>query len=183
MRILVVEDEVKVASFIRRALEEESYAVDVCGDGAKGLDLAQAAERGRGDGAGERAVALGEAREQPVAGAASEGGIQRLAVGEHRIEQRDGGLAGGQPDAVVAARPVVLSAGLGARRAHRAIIGGRAARVMLRDARYAHLPIMGEESTGMVLLVMPGLVPGIHNRLGRGLAPGRGWAPGIAETS
>lgn len=39
MRILVVEDEAKVASFIRRALEEESYAVDVCGDGAAGLDM------------------------------------------------------------------------------------------------------------------------------------------------
>ncbi len=42
MRLLVIEDEAKVASFIRRALEEESYAVDVCGDGAKGLDLARA---------------------------------------------------------------------------------------------------------------------------------------------
>ena len=41
MRILVVEDEPKVASFIRRAMEEESYAVDVCGDGTKGLDWAQ----------------------------------------------------------------------------------------------------------------------------------------------
>lgn len=41
MRILVVEDETKVASFIRRALEEESYAVDVCEDGAQGLDLAR----------------------------------------------------------------------------------------------------------------------------------------------
>ena len=41
MRILVVEDEPKVASFIRRAFEEESYAVDVCGDGTKGLDWAQ----------------------------------------------------------------------------------------------------------------------------------------------
>ena len=41
MRILVVEDEPKVASFIRRALEEESYAVDVCPDGQKGLDWAQ----------------------------------------------------------------------------------------------------------------------------------------------
>ncbi|MCA9461431.1 MAG: response regulator transcription factor [Nitrospira sp.] len=41
MRILVVEDEPKVASFIRRALEEESYAVDVCGDGPGGLDWAQ----------------------------------------------------------------------------------------------------------------------------------------------
>lgn len=42
MRILVVEDEAKVASFIQRALEEESYAVDVCADGAQGLDLARA---------------------------------------------------------------------------------------------------------------------------------------------
>ncbi|MGH7250241.1 MAG: response regulator [Candidatus Methylomirabilaceae bacterium] len=39
MRILVIEDEVKVASFIRRALEEESYAVDVCADGSKGLQM------------------------------------------------------------------------------------------------------------------------------------------------
>lgn len=40
MRILVVEDEVKVGSFIRRALEEESYAVDLCADGPSGLELA-----------------------------------------------------------------------------------------------------------------------------------------------
>jgi DNA-binding response OmpR family regulator len=40
MRILVIEDEAKVASFIRRALEEESYAVDVAPDGTQGLDLA-----------------------------------------------------------------------------------------------------------------------------------------------
>lgn len=40
MRILIVEDEPKVASFIRRALEEESYAVDVCPDGQQGRDLA-----------------------------------------------------------------------------------------------------------------------------------------------
>lgn len=40
MRILIVEDEPKVASFIRRALEEESYAVDVCPDGIQGRDLA-----------------------------------------------------------------------------------------------------------------------------------------------
>jgi heavy metal response regulator len=37
---LVVEDEAKVASFIRRALEEESYAVDAVADGSEGLDLA-----------------------------------------------------------------------------------------------------------------------------------------------
>jgi DNA-binding response OmpR family regulator len=40
MRVLVVEDETKVGSFIKRALEEESYAVDLCEDGAQGLDFA-----------------------------------------------------------------------------------------------------------------------------------------------
>lgn len=40
MRVLIVEDEPKVASFIRRALEEESYAVDVCTDGIQGRDMA-----------------------------------------------------------------------------------------------------------------------------------------------
>lgn len=40
MRVLVVEDETKVGSFIKRALEEESYAVDLCEDGAQGLDMA-----------------------------------------------------------------------------------------------------------------------------------------------
>jgi DNA-binding response OmpR family regulator len=39
MRILVVEDETKVGCFIKRALEEESYAVDLCEDGAQGLDM------------------------------------------------------------------------------------------------------------------------------------------------
>jgi heavy metal response regulator len=41
MRILVVEDEEKVASFIRKGLEEEHYAVDVALDGEEGLLLAQ----------------------------------------------------------------------------------------------------------------------------------------------
>jgi DNA-binding response OmpR family regulator len=42
MRVLVVEDETKVGCFIKRALEEESYAVDLCEDGAKGLEMALA---------------------------------------------------------------------------------------------------------------------------------------------
>ncbi len=41
MRILVVEDEEKVASFIRRGLEEERYAVDVALDGEEGLQFAE----------------------------------------------------------------------------------------------------------------------------------------------
>lgn len=41
MRILVVEDEKKVASFVKKGLEEESYAVDVAYDGEEGLFLAE----------------------------------------------------------------------------------------------------------------------------------------------
>lgn len=40
MRILVVEDEKKVASFIKKGLQEEMYSVDVAHDGATGLDMA-----------------------------------------------------------------------------------------------------------------------------------------------
>ncbi len=40
MRILVVEDEKKVASFIKRGLEEEGYGVDVAYEGDEGLDMA-----------------------------------------------------------------------------------------------------------------------------------------------
>ncbi len=40
MRVLVVEDEKKVASFIKRGLEEESYSVDVAYDGEEGLEMA-----------------------------------------------------------------------------------------------------------------------------------------------
>jgi len=40
MRLLIVEDEPKVARFIERGLREEHYAVDVAFDGPAGLDLA-----------------------------------------------------------------------------------------------------------------------------------------------
>ncbi len=40
MRLLVIEDEKKVARFIKQGLEEEGYAVDVAADGEEGLDLA-----------------------------------------------------------------------------------------------------------------------------------------------
>ena len=39
MRILVVEDDKKVAGFIKKGLEEETYAVDVAYDGEDGLHL------------------------------------------------------------------------------------------------------------------------------------------------
>jgi DNA-binding response OmpR family regulator len=39
MRVLVVEDERKVASFIRQGLQEEGYAVELTGDGESALDL------------------------------------------------------------------------------------------------------------------------------------------------
>lgn len=40
LRILVVEDEKKVASFIKRGLEEQSHVVDMAYDGKQGEDLA-----------------------------------------------------------------------------------------------------------------------------------------------
>lgn len=40
MRLLVVEDEKKVSSFIKKGLEEEGYAVDVANDGEDGLYMA-----------------------------------------------------------------------------------------------------------------------------------------------
>ena len=41
MRALVVEDEVRLGSYLKRGLEAEGYAVDVAVDGAKGLWLAR----------------------------------------------------------------------------------------------------------------------------------------------
>lgn len=41
MRILVVEDERKIAEFIRRGLKEEGYSVDVAYDGEQGYHLAR----------------------------------------------------------------------------------------------------------------------------------------------
>jgi heavy metal response regulator len=40
MRILVVEDEKKVSSFIKRGLEEENYEVETAADGEEGLAMA-----------------------------------------------------------------------------------------------------------------------------------------------
>ncbi len=40
MRLLVVEDEKKVASFIKQGMEEEGYVVDVAHDGERGLGMA-----------------------------------------------------------------------------------------------------------------------------------------------
>ncbi len=44
MRILLVEDEIKLANAIKRALELQQYVVDVAYDGLKGQDLALAEE-------------------------------------------------------------------------------------------------------------------------------------------
>lgn len=44
MRILVVEDEKKVASFIKKGLEEDYYSVDVAMDGKEGTQLALSEE-------------------------------------------------------------------------------------------------------------------------------------------
>ncbi|MBC8248339.1 MAG: response regulator transcription factor [Anaerolineales bacterium] len=44
MRILIVEDERRIAAFIKRGLEEEHYAVDVAYDGEEALDWAAVVE-------------------------------------------------------------------------------------------------------------------------------------------
>ena len=41
MRILIVEDEKKVAAFIKKGLEEETYAVDVAHDGEEGFHMGE----------------------------------------------------------------------------------------------------------------------------------------------
>ena len=41
MRILIVEDDKKIAGFIKKGLTEEQYAVDVCYDGEEGLYWAE----------------------------------------------------------------------------------------------------------------------------------------------
>lgn len=46
MRVLVVEDEEKVASFVRKGLEQSSYTVDVAPNGAIGLEYALTNEYG-----------------------------------------------------------------------------------------------------------------------------------------
>jgi two-component system, OmpR family, copper resistance phosphate regulon response regulator CusR len=40
MRILIVEDEPKIANAVKRGLEQQSYAVDACYDGDSGLAMA-----------------------------------------------------------------------------------------------------------------------------------------------
>jgi DNA-binding response OmpR family regulator len=44
MRILIVEDERQLATYIARALAEESFAVDLASDGVRGLELARTYE-------------------------------------------------------------------------------------------------------------------------------------------
>jgi two-component system copper resistance phosphate regulon response regulator CusR len=43
MRVLLVEDQKNVARFVAKGLREQGYAVDVAGDGATGLDMAEMA--------------------------------------------------------------------------------------------------------------------------------------------
>src|SRR2546423_8367368 len=44
MRILVVEDEEKVASFIKKGLEQSAYTVDLADNGEDGLEMARSNE-------------------------------------------------------------------------------------------------------------------------------------------
>ncbi len=40
MKILILEDDPKIASFVQRGLKEQGYVIDVCNDGDAGYDLA-----------------------------------------------------------------------------------------------------------------------------------------------
>ena len=42
MRVLVVEDDATIASFVGKGLREAGFAVDIAADGQKGLELALA---------------------------------------------------------------------------------------------------------------------------------------------
>lgn len=44
MKILIVEDEAKMSSFLERGLKEEGYVVDIADDGEKGLEFASTNE-------------------------------------------------------------------------------------------------------------------------------------------
>src|SRR5215831_13315237 len=44
MRILVVEDEKRIADFVSRGLESAGYAVDVANDGSRAIDLVHTTE-------------------------------------------------------------------------------------------------------------------------------------------
>jgi DNA-binding response OmpR family regulator len=44
MRILIIEDEAKMASFLERGLKEEHYTVDIAHDGEKGWEYAMTNE-------------------------------------------------------------------------------------------------------------------------------------------
>jgi DNA-binding response OmpR family regulator len=44
MRVLIVEDERRMATYLGRALTEETFAVDIASDGVKGLELARSYE-------------------------------------------------------------------------------------------------------------------------------------------
>ena len=41
MHILVVEDQTKIASFVKKGLEEQGMVVDLCADGDEGYELAK----------------------------------------------------------------------------------------------------------------------------------------------
>ena len=45
MRILVIEDEKRLADSIKKGLEQESYAVDVSYEGTDGMGMAMIVER------------------------------------------------------------------------------------------------------------------------------------------
>jgi hypothetical protein len=73
MRILVVEDERKVANFIKKGLEEEHYAVDNAYDGESGLYMAEVNEYDL--------IVLGKSKQCPDIGADRQGQRGRYCEG------------------------------------------------------------------------------------------------------
>ncbi len=58
MKVLVIEDDPRVADFLRRGLSAEGHVVEVCRDGTDGLALARALDRGLREGDGPAVLVL-----------------------------------------------------------------------------------------------------------------------------
>lgn len=105
MKILVVDDEIKLAEYLRKGLTEEGFIVDVAHNGVDGLHLASAGQYDLIvldrmlpgiDGLGVLA-ALRQSKQTPI--------LMLTALG--RVEDRVGGLQSGTDDYLV--KPFVFS--------------------------------------------------------------------------
>ena len=101
MKLLIVEDEAKLADYLRKGLAEEGYVVEVASNGVDGLHMAT-------EGSHDAAVAEswsstashGEGHDGGLHGESDEGGVIATTAGgdsayEHRHEVVDGGWSVG----------------------------------------------------------------------------------------